>query len=388
MALPDNKISTTLVANTLGTSSRDVGTLCTHQAINKWSKWKPVRLNLNGAGITLQQLTGANFGMQIPSSTTNNYLIALEDWEYIRPNDASGYRLGDFRNYHHTAVNPMHIFNPSSLNALQTVPIKIEAESAPSNTYQIGMSDLFNASNLYFGVVFKRDVGTLYAQTALTTLAQGGLSLEIPTNSPILYGDYVDLYFILSSTAVTEAKLLSEANITTIYSTPAPDKYFRCNIINSIKDLVSIVFAEISTMSNSGFNSFDKYLVSGFDNQFFQTNGRGYIKMALYNNTASSITIAKADMAIGVSKLLTGEVSNTYHQNPLLYNSSGTAISSITIPANGNTIAVIGVDNLFTDTSLPMPGQTAISSVKLQWRYNNVWTDWDASGDIRIKAGF
>lgn len=386
MALGTTNISTSLVAQTIQENSSDVGTLCKSTKINKWSKWKPVRLNTNGSGITLQQLTGTNFGMQIPSSTTNDYLVALEDWEYIRPNDASGYRLGDFRNYHHTAVNPMHIFNPSSLNALQTVPIKIEAESAPSNTYQIGMGDLFNADNLYFGVVFKRDVGTLYAQTATTTLAQGGLSLEIPTNSPILYGDYVDLYFILSSTAVPEVELLSEANITTMYPTPAPDKYFRCNIINSIKDLVSIVFAEISTMSNSGFNSFDKYLVSGFDNQFFQTDGRGYVKIVLYNNTASNINIAKADMAIGVSKLLTGEVSDIYHQNPLLYNSSGTAISSITIPANGSTIAVIGVSNLFTDTSIPIPGQTANSSVKLQWRYNNAWTDWDASGDIRIKA--
>src|SRR5574344_717680 len=350
MALGTTNISTSLVDQTIQENSSDVGTLCKSTKINKWSKWKPVRLNTNGAGITLQQLTSTNFGTQIPSSTTNDYLVALEDWEYIRPNDASGYRLGDFRNYHHTAVNPMHIFNPSSLNALQTVPIKIEAESAPSNTYQIGMGDLFNADNLYFGVVFKRDVGTLYAQTATTTLAQGGLSLEIPTNSPILYGDYVDLYFILSSTAVPEVELLSEANITTMYPTPAPDKYFRCNILNSITHLVSIVFAEISTMSNSGFNSFDKYLVSGFDNQFFQTDGRGYIKMVLYNNTASSITIAKADMAIGVSKLLTSEVSDIYHQNPLLYNSSGTAISSITIPANGSTIAVIGVSNLFTDT--------------------------------------
>ena len=385
MALPNTNISTTLVADTLGASSRDVGTLCTHQAINKWSKWKPVRYG-SVSPITEAQLASTNFGMSIPSSTTNNYLVALDEWVYIRPNNASGYRLGDFRNYHHTAVNPMHIFNPVSLNALQTVPIKLEAESAPSNNFQIGMSDFLNAENLYFGIVFKRDNGTLYAQTALTTLAQSGLSLELPTNSPILYGDYVDLYYIISNTRVSEAKLLADANITIMYATPAPDRHFRCNVINSIKDMVNIGFAEISTMSNSGFNSFDRYLVSGFDNQFFGTNGRGYVKMVLYNNTASSINITRANMAIGVSRLVTGEISSKYHQEPLLYNASGSAMTSVTIPANGSTTVVVGVNNLFTDMSLPIPGQTANSSIKLQWRYNNAWTDWDASGEIRVRA--
>lgn len=38
MALPNSNITTTMVANELGTSSRDVGYLCTHEGINKWSK--------------------------------------------------------------------------------------------------------------------------------------------------------------------------------------------------------------------------------------------------------------------------------------------------------------------------------------------------------------
>ena len=42
MALGTTNISTTLVGTTLGTSSRDVGTLCTHPNINPWSKWKPI----------------------------------------------------------------------------------------------------------------------------------------------------------------------------------------------------------------------------------------------------------------------------------------------------------------------------------------------------------
>ena len=45
MALETIKISTDLVGTTLGTSSRDVGTLCTHPAINMWSRYKPIKKN-------------------------------------------------------------------------------------------------------------------------------------------------------------------------------------------------------------------------------------------------------------------------------------------------------------------------------------------------------
>ena len=44
-ALPTTGITTTLVGTTLGVSSRDVGTLCTHPNINMWSKYKPVSIN-------------------------------------------------------------------------------------------------------------------------------------------------------------------------------------------------------------------------------------------------------------------------------------------------------------------------------------------------------
>ena len=71
MALPTTGISTSLVGTTLGTSSRDVGTLCTHTSINKWSKWKPIRYN-TVSGITATILSNANFGL-IPASTSSNY---------------------------------------------------------------------------------------------------------------------------------------------------------------------------------------------------------------------------------------------------------------------------------------------------------------------------
>lgn len=113
MALPNNKISTTLVANTIGSNSRDVGTLCTHQAINMWSKWKPIRSSKLG-GIELSDLQTANWGISAPSYSSLASLFAAykaipageADWIYLKPRGGASepYRIGDFRNYEHNAL--------------------------------------------------------------------------------------------------------------------------------------------------------------------------------------------------------------------------------------------------------------------------------------------
>lgn len=106
MALPNSNISTTLVGQTLGTSSRDVGTLCTHPNINKWSRWKPVRALTNGGPLTDVLLRGANCGAILPGTINALVLDKRDDnWEYAPPQggEASPYRIGDFRGYEKTA---------------------------------------------------------------------------------------------------------------------------------------------------------------------------------------------------------------------------------------------------------------------------------------------
>ena len=109
-ALPNTNITTTLVGQTLGTSSRDVGTLCTHPNINKWSKWKPVRFD-KVTGLTLPELKSVNYGIGINNySSVDNvksaYANEISVWTYLRPRGGQineFYRLGDFRNYNHSA---------------------------------------------------------------------------------------------------------------------------------------------------------------------------------------------------------------------------------------------------------------------------------------------
>ena len=101
MALGTTNISTTLVGQTIGVASRDVGTLCSSSLINKWSKYKPVRYNTLSP-ITDVQLKEVNYGLDVSSNTN---LDTPTEWTYLKPSGgyAQPYRLGDFRGYNHQA---------------------------------------------------------------------------------------------------------------------------------------------------------------------------------------------------------------------------------------------------------------------------------------------
>ena len=116
MALGTTSITTTLVGNTLGVASRDVGVLCSSSLINKWSKNKPVRYNTLSP-ITEAQLKEVNYGLDIKQYTAaelNNNTIY--SWNYLRPrggNYNEYYRLGDFRGYNHQSTEPLKFEFPN-----------------------------------------------------------------------------------------------------------------------------------------------------------------------------------------------------------------------------------------------------------------------------------
>jgi len=118
MALPTTGISTGLVKATIGASTNEVGALCTHPNINKWSRWKPVSSNKH-EGITIADLINKKFGFDIISKSTIfdllTYYSTNSIWNYLKPTGgaSSPYRLGDFRNYDHSAYKS---FNTTQLN--------------------------------------------------------------------------------------------------------------------------------------------------------------------------------------------------------------------------------------------------------------------------------
>ena len=84
MALPDSNISVPMVRDELGAATNDVGQLCIHPNINKWSKWKPVRFNSINP-ITQAQLASINFGITPPTPSNDYTLVMDEKWGYSRP---------------------------------------------------------------------------------------------------------------------------------------------------------------------------------------------------------------------------------------------------------------------------------------------------------------
>ena len=119
-ALANSNISTTLVANTLQVSSRNVGYLCSNQhgRINKWSKYKPViwpYVNVDNLPHSTQHRgQGEDGRCGFPNV---QWMYALDVcryyvdgwmniWYYQPPTGGASapYRLGDFRGYDHNAV--------------------------------------------------------------------------------------------------------------------------------------------------------------------------------------------------------------------------------------------------------------------------------------------
>lgn len=136
MALDIKNISTGLVAQTIGAGSNDVGTLCNHPNINKWSKFKPIIYgssvqSTNGilpykSGLMVKHDTKSKIGHSLYyyiQVTLDNILLLESNLDangnpVLTADDLYGdleYRLGDFRGYDHNAKKPSFEENPLGL---------------------------------------------------------------------------------------------------------------------------------------------------------------------------------------------------------------------------------------------------------------------------------
>ena len=118
MALPNTNISVAMVKSELGAATNDVGTLCSHPNINRWSRYKPYSYpqvtGIYGTSGTDDTIPKDTLNWEInPALITAGNLPdsqALADnwgkwgqWEPPSGGTESPYRLEDFRNYNHHA---------------------------------------------------------------------------------------------------------------------------------------------------------------------------------------------------------------------------------------------------------------------------------------------
>ena len=156
MILGSAGITTGIVGNAIGSSSRDIGTLCTHNNINKWSKHKPIRYN-KVEGLSDEEFKGTSgdnslgiyYGIKASTSAGNYNQLHDTNFDYIgKPNggELSPFRLGDFRGYDTNAVPTLtgEITNLAYTNVPKSFNCSVIYDYTGSNTTGIDFRELIN----------------------------------------------------------------------------------------------------------------------------------------------------------------------------------------------------------------------------------------------------
>lgn len=231
MALPNTNISVAMVKAELGAATNDVGRLCIHPNINKWSKHKPVRqpyIDVDGLSDWWKALDG-KCGLNIPVytspgsiSTNGTFLYDLKNknynWEYMPPEgQSSPYRLADFRNYEHSAVMP--IASLPSYNAFvdinNNIQIDLEVVVEYPDAYNLTLQDIthqgVDMTNYYLGVMlYKPANDTFIIGTNQSKISTGNLTIilnDMGSNTGVWRAA-----FFMCSVALAQGGTLPAAN--------------------------------------------------------------------------------------------------------------------------------------------------------------------------------
>lgn len=190
MILSKTDVSIMNVRNALGYPSTDLGTLCSCDNINMWSKYKPVRYNFTYDRPSNWWKSGlANCGIVYNifdnAQALMNGLSSNNGYTYQKPLGGanSPYRLGDFAGYKTDARPPFQAnqFEGEYYQSDNVMPLNLI--SYPTNEYELTAEDVYSVSlsNMYFGAAFLRSGYTspMWITTSTTGLNQ---QLQVPLN--------------------------------------------------------------------------------------------------------------------------------------------------------------------------------------------------------------
>lgn len=212
------------VQQTIGNASGDLGTLCKSPTINKWSNHKPISSSiLFNTSDSFFKVN--NYGLSIPIlhnpgnlSTDNTlvYYLANNDivWPYNKPTGGSNspYRLGDFSNYYHGALNPIgsigatdYYYNGDAV-VIDYEQNDYELNVDGGNQYNITLNDLVingvNTSTCYYGLMLYTS-SEYHLYTTNNTIGNGPISFKVTDIKPSRAQSYTAALFI-SSVRITD----------------------------------------------------------------------------------------------------------------------------------------------------------------------------------------
>ena len=384
MKLPNTGITSTIVANAIGSASRKWSVLCKHSQINKWSKWKPVSLN-KVTPITAGDLKDIDYGLKPPKPTTDYASIVDTKWTYEKPTGSgtSPFRIGDFRNYYHNALAIASADQNVKINkATNTTKMFGLLLNTGENDYQIGLNDFSGViGSYYYGIVFENG-NNKYIQTATKTLEGGGMDFTANLNEDAFRGTSVVLNHLLCSKAVpTMQPLTSQGTITYM---PIPSKDFEKGKVTAQitqAPSVSVKLTHIAVSAGNMMFPIGTY-IDGMNPPPFPTLGAVYFKLLL-TNSSSTNAVFGGNFQIGANPTYFGANTNKFQAT--LSNNAGATISSISVPANSSVSVNIGADAVMNmnGSSIGTPPLNTITATSIRV-YQGTGTI--ATASIRCKA--
>ena len=311
MALPNSNISVAMVKAELGASTNDVGRLCIHPNINKWSKWKPVKHN-SLTPITQAQLEDVDFGLKPPDPKTDYTEVMDVKWGYQKPTGglSSPYRLTDFINYDKSAGAIAYVEEKIHIDKSIITSREITLLMNTSGTdFLIGLDDFIgDIGGYYYGAVL--EAGALrHIITSDKTLANGGFSFTL---------DFTQSPFDTPSTNYTIRHLLISRPSTTIKTLRSFGAAYYMSIPTADGE-VNFTEMTVSTSPSSGdlsisfthvgVNESANLPISNYqsiDGQSLQTSGALYLRAQLTNYTDST-KVFQYPNEIGISPTFFGD---------------------------------------------------------------------------------
>jgi|SRR5690554_3624430 len=363
------------VKSVLAETSNSVGGLCTSPKIKKWSKWKPVRHATKG-DITLAELKDVDFGLKPPPISTSYETAVNGEWIYEKPRGTASEprRLGDFRNYNHTAMAIATAPSNTTINTslIGTYPMVLSMNIGGSD-FLIGLNDFIGEiGSYYYGVVFESGInyGTKHIKTASTTLAQGGSHFEIITNEApfsTLQNQPIKAYHLLVNKKVENMSVLgsvSALNFLPIPSAEGDNNISEIEVNTGLAGRFSIAFKQVGTVAGGAMQDVGIYL--GPTAPYFTTSGNIFFKVELSNNSLEDRVFQYSDLKISVRPTFFGD---EYTDNSILRDSSNVDVTSILIPAGQSREVFVGATNMLNrnNGAIATPTQVAeiVSSIKL-----------------------
>lgn len=400
-------ISLREVAQLIGYGGNDLGTLCTHQNINMWAKYKP----FNHTNLFFDQDTDSSrndrdealrlayYGLQVPEPTRGSliYNVLNQRWTYKAR--TAPYRIADFINYNHNAKCPITLYN-AEYNVYHN-PTVYFVNFQQIGGYNLSFEEVFNTNTfadyhlcLYLngtyadGSVNRKLIMSYYKNpsTGAETGSKWGVINYLTTDMINSFNGNVDVVLLATNQVLSSSSEVNKpVDVIGSYSFyPLP-----YNALSDVQCTITQnnVFGLSRTLNglqpyggrSSSWTNADRYnpwaiQQSGVLPLYFKLTSYSVImRFAMTNTTSNEITLKKDRFKVSLERTFTSTSATSKLDLSAMLNDSGTSVSEITIPAGSTVNVGFELPNDIYRGTTSSPSSQSLS-IEVSFFYANVST--------------